>query len=338
MKRRRFFQYAGLGSAGIVLASRQRASALSTVGKQREPQLESFEFSTLTLDRKGQIKQQKQHTAQFFSEPLTPEKGPEKGPEKLTMVAIPSGHFQMGASRVERSQKAVATATEFPRHRVKLSSFYMSQHPITQSQWAAVAALPKVQRSLRPAPSHFRGGDLPVESVSWLDAVEFCDRLTQKTGRQYQLPSEAQWEYACRAGTQTPFSTGDTITSQLADYVGTYTYQTEATGKYRQSTTPVGKFSHNAFGLQDMHGNVWEWAADCWHCDYQGAPTNGGYRSAPTNEDYRRTLDKTAHTSATRTVRGGGWLNAPSKIRSASRSGYLETALNRTIGFRVVSA
>lgn len=334
MRRRRFFKYAGLGSASLVWASRDRAlaSVLDATVSQREPALESFKFDVITLDRRGQVKQQQQHTAKFFPEPLTadttadklPVAGNSRGAERLEMVAIDSGHFQMGASSAELSDSSVVTAYEFPRHRVKLSSFYMSKHPITQAQWAAVVAMPKVSRELNPSPSHFRGSDLPVESVSWLDAVEFCDRLTQKTGRQYQLPSEAQWEYACRAGTKTPFSTGETITSQMADYVGTYAYNAEATGTYRKSTTPVGKFSHNAFGLQDMHGNIWEWSADYWHRDYRGAPTNG---QAWAN----------SRTPELRTVRGGGWLDSPDKIRSASRSGYLETALNRTIGFRVVS-
>ncbi|MEO0807805.1 MAG: formylglycine-generating enzyme family protein [Cyanobacteria bacterium J06643_4] len=328
MKRRRFFQYAGLSSAGLVLASRKQAlaSALCTVGKNT-PRLESFRFSVATLDHKGHIKQRVQHTAQFFSEFLTgdsSQNGRSRLAEKLEMVAIASGQFYMGASRRDAANKASQIAYESPRHRVKLSSFYMSKHPITQSQWAAVAALPKVQRDLLPSPAHFRGGDLPVESVSWLDAVEFCDRLTVKTGRQYQLPSEAQWEYACRAGTQTPFSTGQTITSKMADYVGTYVYQAETAGDYRKTTTPVGKFAHNAFGLQDMHGNVWEWSADCWHCDYRGAPTNGQSWAV-------------GSTSTMRTIRGGSWLDMPSKLRSASRSGYLETALNRTIGFRVVT-
>lgn len=325
MKRRRFFQYAGLSSAGLIVANRNHAlaSTLSAVSKT-EPNLESFDFNVETLDYRGRIQQQKQYTAQFFPEVLTSDTNSHhksRVTEKLEMVAIASGRFQMGTSRAEANNKAITTAYESPRHRVNLSSFYMSKHPITQSQWAAVAALPKVQRDLLPSPAHFRGGDLPVESVSWLDAVEFCDRLTQKTGRQYQLPSEVQWEYACRAGTQTPFNTGATITSQLADYVGTYTYGAETAGKYRQSTTPVGKFSHNAFGLQDMHGNVWEWSADCWDCVYAG--THARRQAQPT--------------ATMRTIRGGSWLDAPHRLRAASRSGYLETALNRTIGFRVVA-
>ena len=110
----------------------------------------------------------------------------------------------------------------------------------------------------------------------------------------------------------------------MADYIGTCTYDAEAPGEYRRSTTPVGKFAHNAFGLQDMHGNVWEWSADAWYGDYRGAPTNGKARSD-------------TFMSSRRTIRGGGWLDAPQRIRSASRSGYIETAMNRTIGFRVVT-
>jgi formylglycine-generating enzyme required for sulfatase activity len=324
VKRRKFLQYAGLGSVGLVFADLERAiaSALSEAAGSQDLKLETFSFSVATLDANGQINQQQRHTAKFFPELLTDDG--IGNAEKLEMVAIASGQFEMGASRNEVSQEAVKTDYEFPRHRVQLPSFYMSKHPITQSQWAVVADLPKVKRDLDPSPAHFRGGDLPVESVSWLDAVEFCDRLTAKTGRKYQLPSEAQWEYACRAGTYTPFNTGETITSEMADYVGTYTYNAEVAGEYRKSTTPVGKFSHNAFGLQDMHGNVWEWSADSWHSDYRGSPTNGEARI-------------NTYQSGMRTVRGGGWLDNPSKIRSASRSGYLETELNRTIGFRVVT-
>ena len=213
VKRRKFLQYAGLGSVGLVFASRERAiaSALGVGAGLQDPKLETFSFNAPTLDRKGRINHQQRYTAKFFPEPLTSGEG--RGAEKLEMVSIVSGRFQMGASRTEASQKSLTITNEFPRHQVKLPSFYMSKHPITQSQWSVIAALPKVRRDLDPAPSHFQGGYLPVESVSWLDAVEFCDRLTTKTGRQYQLPSEAQWEYACRAGTTTPFSTGETITS-----------------------------------------------------------------------------------------------------------------------------
>lgn len=311
MNRRKFLQYAG--GVGLLVTVQDRALALVQSQSQNSWGLSPFEFDVTTIDKTGVVKQQQTHRAKFFPEPIS-------SAAPLEMVAISSGQFWMGASRSE----VAAQGHEFPRHRVKLPSFFMSKHPITQAQWAAVATLPKVKRDLDPEPAHFRGQQRPVESVSWLEAIEFCDRITQYTGRPYQLPSEAQWEYACRAGTQTPFHTGDTITSQLADYIGTTTYQAEAAGVYRQSTLSVGQLSSNAFGLQEMHGNVWEWCADNWHRNYHGAPRDG-----------KAWLE--GRRSQMRTIRGGGWLNSPAKIRSASRSGYSEAGLNRTIGFRVTT-
>ncbi|MDA0266520.1 MAG: formylglycine-generating enzyme family protein [Cyanobacteria bacterium] len=317
MKRRRFFQYSGLGSLGFLLAARDSAlaSVLASPSDSPNSGLETFEFRVPTVDRAGTIRRQQTHTAKYFPAAIN-------GAERLEMVEIAPGEFWMGAPKSEANAKG----HEFPRHRVSLSPFFLSKYPITQAQWTAVAALPKVKRDLQAAPSHFQGGTLPVESVSWLDAVEFCDRLTQHTGRRYQLPSEAQWEYACRAGTQTPFNTGETITSQLADYMGTATYKAETTGEYRQATVAVGSFSPNAFGLSDMHGNVWEWCADSWQRSYQGASTDGRARGSLNRRQ-----------AQLRAIRGGGWLDTPTQIRSASRSGYVETALNRTIGFRVMT-
>ncbi|MEL7070886.1 MAG: formylglycine-generating enzyme family protein [Cyanobacteria bacterium J06581_3] len=303
MKRRKFFQYAGLGSVSLALT----AAVPSLASTQTEGDsatalgipLASFEFSTVTVDKAGRLKQQQQLRAQFF---------PEHLPNTLLeMVAIPSGMS--------------ATAGTSSHRREKLSPFFISKYPITQSQWSAVAALPQVKRALTRSPAHFHGDNFPMESVSWVEAVEFCDRLTQHTGRRYQLPSEAQWEYACRAGTQTPFHTGETITSELADYVSTYTYKAEHAGDYRQSTLPVGEFPPNAFGLYDMHGNVWEWCADKWHTAHRRSPQQGQ-----------------TWTTTQRVIKGGSWLDTPHKLRSASRSGYVETGLNRTIGFRVVAA
>ncbi|MEM9005116.1 MAG: formylglycine-generating enzyme family protein [Cyanobacteria bacterium P01_F01_bin.86] len=314
MKRRRFFQYTGLGGLGFVLAAQRGAlaSTFSQVGNRHSLGLETFDFNVPVVDKAGVVRQRQSHTASFFSESLD-------AAERIDMVAIAAGKFAMGPSRSEPQAKTY----ELPRHAVNLAPFFISKYPITQAQWAAVAALPKVRRELDQAPSHFQGSHRPVESVSWLEAKEFCDRLSQQTGRRYQLPSEAQWEYACRAGTQTPFNVGETITSQLADYIGTYTYKAETAGEYRQSTMPVGQFSPNAFGLYDMHGNVWEWCADSWHTTYRGAPTGGQAWVG-------------AQRSPMRTIRGGSWLDTPTKVRSASRSGYLEAGLNRTIGFRIV--
>ncbi|MBE9182958.1 formylglycine-generating enzyme family protein [Oculatella sp. LEGE 06141] len=299
MKRRKFFQYAGWGSVGLVAGARTQVLALpSTQLTSNGLELKLFDFQVPTVDSKGQLKASQWHQAKFFPESLDEQ-------VNLDMVAIAPGHFKMGTTRSERDRKA----QDYPQRSITVQPFFMSKYPITQSQWASVSRLPKVRRDLEPAPSHFNGVNHPVESISWLEAVEFCDRLSNHTGRRYQLPSEAQWEYACRAGTQTPFHTGETITSSLANYVGTYPYQTEAKGLYRQTTVPVGSFSPNAFGLYDMHGNVWEWCSDRY-----------------------------AGNAQIRSIRGGSWLDKPANMRSASRSGYAATSLNRIIGFRVSCA
>ncbi|MFM6271198.1 MAG: formylglycine-generating enzyme family protein, partial [Dolichospermum sp.] len=163
-----------------------------------------------------------------------------------------------------------------PQHEVTIKPFSMGKYPITQAQWQAVAALPQVNQELKPNPSRFKGAKRPVEQVSWHEAVEFCARLSNYTKRPYRLPSEAEWEYACRAGTTTPFHFGDTITTELANYNGNYTYGDGSKGVYRKETTEVGSFKiANELGLYDMHGNVWEWCQDDWHNNYEGAPTDG---------------------------------------------------------------
>ncbi|GAB4325515.1 MAG: hypothetical protein OHK0047_10430 [Leptolyngbyaceae cyanobacterium] len=240
----------------------------------------------------------------------------------LEMVRIPGGSFVMGAPATE----AESTNAERPQHDVRIQPFFIGKYPVTQAEWKAVAALPQVNRELDPDPSRFKGSDRPVERVSWYDAVEFCDRLSQLTGRPYRLPSEAEWEYACRAGTTTPFHFGETITTDLANYYGESTYGRGPKGIYRQETTTVGSFGvANAFGLFDMHGNVWEWCLDHWHGDYEGAPTDGS--AWVTGGDSDRRL-----------LRGGSWLNDPWDCRSAYRgNNYPDTRYN-TVGFRVVCA
>jgi formylglycine-generating enzyme required for sulfatase activity len=210
-------------------------------------------------------------------------------------------------------------------HQVKVVSFCLGKYPVTQAQWQAVAALPQVNRKLDSNPSRFKGTDLPVEQVSWYDTLEFCARLSQKTGREYRLPSEAEWEYACRAGTTTPFHFGETITPELANYNGNYTYGSGTKGKYRKQTTPVGSFKvANAFGLYDMHGNVWEWCSDHWHSNYEGAPTDGSAWLSD-NDNHSRLL------------RGGSWDVVPRVCRSAVRHDNGPGFRYNDIGFRVVS-
>ena len=238
----------------------------------------------------------------------------------LTMVAIPSGEFQMGSPDNEVGNYG----DELPQHRVSVKPFLISQYPVTQAQWRCVAKnLPQVQIQLPPDPSSFKGDNLPVERVNWYEAAEFCARLTQATGRAYRLPTEAEWEYACRAGTTTPFHFGETISPKLANYCTTEAFADDSTGEYRGKTTPVGHFAGtNAFGLSDMHGNVWEWCEDHWHDNYEGAPTDG---SAWLSED--KAFD--------RVLRGGSWFYLPRFCRSAGRDGYDPDYRNFNIGFRV---
>ena len=247
------------------------------------------------------------------------------------MVAIPGGKFLMGTEdeEIERLVKKFywdGFRREKPQHSVTVEPFFMGRFPVTQAQWKAIANLPKVDRDLESDPSGFKGDNRPVEQVSWYDAVEFCKRLLRETGKEYRLPSEAEWEYACRAGTTTPFHFGETITSKLANYRGSETYASESKGEYRQQTTDVGKFPSNAFGLYDMHGNVWEWCADAWHDNYEGAPTDGSAWTKGGNDNLSP-------------LRGGSWGVLPTLCRSAYR---LNTDIawrvnfNGTVGFRVV--
>ncbi|WP_414588907.1 formylglycine-generating enzyme family protein [Scytonema sp. PCC 10023] len=229
---------------------------------------------------------------------------------QLEMVAIPSGSFVMGSPEDELGHHE----SESPQHTVTIQSFFIGKYPVTQAQWQAVASLPQVNRELDANPSGFKGENRPVERVSWYDAVEFCvrlsrfveGRLSQHTGKPYRLPSEAEWEYACRAATTTPFHFGETITSELANYDAESTYGAGVKGVSRGETTPVGSFGvANAFGLYDMHGNVWEWCADHWHSNYKGAPTDGSAWLDDNDDD--------------RVVRGGSWYRVPEYCRSACR-------------------
>jgi formylglycine-generating enzyme required for sulfatase activity len=186
-----------------------------------------------------------------------------------------------------------------------------------------VASLQQQQRKLDPDPSSFKGHDRPVEQVSWDDAVEFCDRLTAHTGKPYRLPSEAEWEYACRAGTTTPFHFGDTIDAAIANYDGRETYGKGKKGEYRQQTTPVGSFPANAWGLFDCHGNVWEWCQDDWHANYQKAPSDGTAWLS---------TDESGH----KILRGGSWIDVPVHCRSADRDHITRDNRYNACGFRVV--
>ena len=235
----------------------------------------------------------------------------------LELIKVPSGTFIMGSPKNEEKHYE----DEDPQHEVTVKSFFMGKYPVTQAEWKVVATLAQINRKLDPAPSYFKGDNRPVESISWYDAVEFCDRLSKETGKLYRLPSEAEWEYACRAGTTTPFSFGERITTDIVNY--------DDMDNCRRKTTRVDMFPSNAFGLHDMHGNVWEWCADTWHDNYDGAPNDG---SAWINKEQ----NDNENNPQSHVVRGGSWINNPRFCRSACRNYDGPDLRSDSVGFRVV--
>ncbi|MBW4553512.1 MAG: formylglycine-generating enzyme family protein [Aphanocapsa sp. GSE-SYN-MK-11-07L] len=272
------------------------------------PNPEEFSFSVLTVDDQGQTLSRETHQALCFSEVLDQI-------VRLELVSIPGGCFTMGSPPDEFERDT----NEQLQSNVCLPPFWLGKFPITQAQWRVVAELPRVNRLLNPHPASFEGENRPVEQVTWNDAIEFCDRLAHFTNRPYRLPTEVEWEYACRAGTTTSFHFGETLTSKLANYDGKYTYRLEPPGDYREGTTPVGLFTvANGFGLCDMHGNVWEWCADAWIDNRATAPIAG------------QGLDH-----AERLLRGGAWYCLPGLCRSAQRHWNQTNYGGSGIGFRV---
>jgi formylglycine-generating enzyme required for sulfatase activity len=276
--------------------------------------LASYGFNTVNMDSRGLVVNRHRSEAKYFVQELG-------GGARLEMVAIPGGTFIMGTPKSDNR----SVSREVPEHNVTVQRFYMGRFEVTQAQWRAVAMLPKVDRDLNADPSHFKGQDLPVEQVSWEDAMEFCKRLSRKTGLNYRLPSEAEWEYACRAGTTTAFSFGDAISPDLANYnANAPPYGGPARAPYRGKTVPVGSLGvANGFGLSDMHGNVSEWCLDTWHWTYVGAPADG---SAWVNGG-----DQTQ-----RVMRGGSYFQAGDPSRSAFRSHEAFDTRLHALGFRVV--
>jgi formylglycine-generating enzyme required for sulfatase activity len=262
--------------------------------------LQEFTFEVVTVDTFGVITARQTHNAKQYGENLS------EG-VSLDMVVIPGGNFFMG------TRQGKGYDDEIPQHRVSVPSFLLSKVPVTQEQWQTVMDWNPPYRCI--------GNRRPVDRVSWHDAIEFCVHLSEKTGRQYRLPSEAEWEYACRGGTSTPFNVGKTITTDIANYVGEHTFASEPKGIYRHVTTDVGSFPPNAYGLYDMHGNVWEWCADAWHDNYVGAPTDG--RAWESGEHDLRVL------------RGGCWHDPPDLCRSAARLKAMSRENEDYFSFRV---
>ncbi len=332
ISQKQFLKWLGLGSGGVVIAvaialnqdkesqnnNEKEVPPKSSTSTKATYQTSTFNFETVEVNGKGIITGRENKKGKYFKEDLDND-------ISLEMVEIPSGDFKMGSPKEEKGSRD----SERPQREVRVSSFFMGKFEVTQAQWRAVAKLPQVKRELKPEPSHFKGDNRPVEQVSWNDAVEFCARLSKHTGRKYRLPSEAEWEYACRAGTTTVFHFGETITGNLANYNASNVYANEPKGKYRQETDPVGQSPANAFGLYDMHGNVLEWCLDDWHSNYERASTDG---SALINSNNN-------NRSQFQVLRGGSWYSYPGSCRSACRDDYVvPNRRNYGIGFRVVCA
>lgn len=239
--------------------------------------------------------------------------------QSLRMMQIPSGNFLMGSPEDELDNYE----NEQPQHKVNVATFFLGKYPVTQAQWRFVAELAQVERELDSDPSDFKGENHPVERVNWYEAVEFCQRLSTHTNRPYRLPSEAEWEYACRAGSTTPFTFGKTLTTEIANYDGNYTYNNGPEGSFREETTTVDNFEiANAFGLCDIHGNVLEWCADHWHENYKDAPPDGSVWQTDYEHSYRL-------------LRGGSCFDNPKYCRSAARLNLEPPNRTDSIGFRI---
>jgi eukaryotic-like serine/threonine-protein kinase len=309
--RRKFIVIAALGGMGFIGAviwgnTQQKSSQTPIKSPASSPSLNSFSFEVVTVKASGEIANRSNQQAQFFAEDLG-------NGVTLDMVAIPGGKFIMGSPSTEKER----TSDEEPLHKVSIQPFSMGKFAVTQAQWQAV---------MGNNPSNFKGDKRPVESVSWQQAREFCQKLSQQTGRLYRLPSEAEWEYACRAGTTTPFYFGETITPAIVNYNGNFPYGAAPKGQSRESTTDVGSFPPNAFGLYDMHGNVWEWCQDEWHENYSGAPVDGSAWEVKGNKNDNRR----------RALRGGSWGLYARDCRSTYRSYEPADIRYNNIGFRVV--
>jgi formylglycine-generating enzyme required for sulfatase activity len=205
---------------------------------------------------------------------------------------IPPGTFIMGSPNTEKGR-----GDDEIRHKVTLSKgLYLGVHAVTQEQWQSI---------MGSNPSHFKGEkNLPVEQVSWEDCQAFCKKLRQKAAKPYRLPTEAEWEYACRAGTTAPYHYGETVSTDQANYNGNFTFGNGKKGVYRAKTMPVGRFPANPWGLYDMHGNVWQWCQD-WH---------GGYLQKDVTDPQGAKL------GTNRVLRGGSWGSHPLFCRSANRN------------------
>jgi formylglycine-generating enzyme required for sulfatase activity len=298
-------------SKTLIEAIRQNCRGLQCIPER----LDQFEYKTVKLGHDGKEISSDNLRAEYFTEDL-------KG-VPLEMVKIPGGPFLMGAL----SSEDKGLLNERPRHSVKVPGFFMGRFEVTLEQWWQVQRMPKVKIDLNKDPAWYEHSmKHPMERVSWEEAVEFCNRLEKQTGRPYRLPTEAEWEYAARAGTTTPFAFGPTITPTYINYNGNDPYGSAPKGKYREETIEVGSLNiANGFGLSDMHGNVWEWCEDDILVDdhYIDAPSDGSARSKRIGLNLR-------------VMRGGSFHSPGEDCRSARRDRHSLDDIRDDLGFRVV--
>jgi formylglycine-generating enzyme required for sulfatase activity len=292
-----------------VRSARVRSAKARRVSRRRLT-LRSFAFTVVTLDAAGREAERHRARAQQLTERLGKR-------ASLEMVEIPAGTFVMGSPEGEPDGRT----SERPQHHVTVPRFFLGKHAVTIGQWRAVmGARPE---AMKLAEGTFKAsGRQPVVRISFDEAEAFCARLSRKTGRGYRLPAEAEWEYACRAGTTTAFAFGTTISRKVVNYDGETIRRERPDGKH-STTRPVGSLRvANGFGLFDMHGNVWEWCEDYWHNNYQGAPVDGSARKDGESRN--------------RVLRGGSWYAAADFCRAAVRRPAGEAGIrSRQIGFRV---
>ena len=333
--RRKFLQYLGYGGIGVVsvgvFAVIRKLLTPSPIPPIPSPTptvggfpLETFSFETVKVDPQGNIIQRQTKQGTQFAVDLGND-------VFLDMVQIPGGTFMMGSPESEEGRD-----DDEAQQQVTVDDFYIGKYEVTQEQWQAIMGN-------NPA-SFKKGGKYPVEKVSWNDCQEFCEKLSEKTGLTFTLPTEAQWEYACRAGTTTPFYYGETLSTDIANYNGKYVYGESKKGVYRQETTEVGSFPANGFGLHDMHGNVWEWCQDDYEKNYQANNKNFQQDANKVTANAVMLVSASfapnillANNSQYKSLRGGSWVSIPNNCRSAIRvNDYRRDDHDYTFGFRVV--
>ena len=270
----------------------------------KSKELKKLDFFSPSVDEIGRIIKNENYSAHFFSENIYE--------VSIDMLSIPSGTFVMGSPDDEVGRSSL----EGPQHNVEVSEFFISRFPVTQAQYQAV---------MGNNPSQIKAPNNPVECVNWFEAKAFCRRLSDLSGREYRLPTEAEWEYACRAGTSTTFPYGETITEDLANFYAHIPYGKASAGSHRSGTTPVGLYPANKFGLHDMCGNTFEWCEDILHENYSSKKNDGSPPLKGVLPDYY-------------VLRGASWVNFPVLCRSAFRFGNIPIYRSVAIGFRIVCA